>query len=208
MDRMTQFTPAEVAFVLREPLRAVKKALDTGPVRPVLLRKTGVAVRTVGWPDLFYLYAVKALREELTPRARIEFYEALQQGAVQREGEVRFGRFRVAVADLVRDVESRTAELAALAAKIDFRSDGEALLRGSTIEVYRIAALLDGGMSVDEVLTDYPSLTRQAVLTARTYAETHPKPGRPYPRTTAKRALQGAGLEALDEVLDDDNAAE
>ncbi len=208
MDRMAQFTSAEVAFVLREPVRAVKKALDAGPVRPVLRRKTGAAVRTVGWPDLFYLYAVKALREELTPKARIEFYEALQHGAVEREGEVRFGRFRVVVADLVREVESRTAELAELAAKIDFRADGEALLRGSDVEVYRIAALLDGGMSEDEVLTDYPSLTRDAVLTAKAYAAAHPKPGRPYPRTTAKRALQGAGLEALDEVFGDDHASE
>jgi uncharacterized protein (DUF433 family) len=205
---MGQFTPAEVAFVLREPVRAVKKALDAGPVRPVLLRKTGAAVRTVGWPDLFYLYAVKALREELTPKARMEFYEALQHGAVEREGEVRFGRFRIVVADLVSELESRTAELAGLAANINFRTDGEAVLRGSDIEVYRIAALLDGGMSVDAVLADYPSLTRDAVVTARAYAAAHPKPGRPYPRTTAKRALRGAGLEALDEVLGGDDAAE
>jgi len=179
-----------------------------GPVRPVLLRKTGAAVRTVGWPDLFYLYAVKALREELTPKARMGFYEALQYGAVNRDGEVRFGRFRIVVDDLVRDVESCTAELADLAAKIDFRADGEAVLRGSDVEVYRIAALLDAGMSVDEVLADYPSLTRDAVVAARAYAAVHPKAGRPYPRTTAKRALQGAGLEALDEVLGDDDATE
>ncbi len=194
--------------MLREPVRAVKKALDAGPVRPVLLRKTGAAVRTIGWPDLFYLYAVKALREELTPKARMGFYEALQHGAVNRDGEVRFGRFRIVVDDLVREVESRTAELADLAAKIDFRADGEAVLRGSDVEVYRIAALLDGGMSVDQVLADYPSLTRDSVVAARAYAAVHPKAGRPYPRTTAKRALQGAGLEALDEVLGDDDATE
>src|ERR1700729_1041545 len=105
MNRMGQFTPAEEAFVLHEPVRAVKKALDAGPVRPILLRKTGATVRTVGWPDLFYLYAVKALRQELTPKARKEFYEALQHGAVERDGEVRFGRFRIVVDDLVREVE-------------------------------------------------------------------------------------------------------
>ena len=82
------------------------------------------------------------------------------------------------------------------------------MLRGSDVEVYRIAALLDAGMSVDEVLADYPSLTRDAVVAARAYAAVYPKAGRPYPRTTAKRALQGAGLEALDEVLEDDDATE
>jgi uncharacterized protein (DUF433 family) len=198
----------EAAFVLREPVRAVKKAFDAGPVRPVLLQKSGAPVRAIGWPDLFYLFAVKALREELTPKARTDFHEAIQRSAVEREGEVRFGRFRVAVADLVREIESRTAELADLASKVEFRADGEAVIKGSDVEVYRIAALVDGGLSVEEILTDYPSLTREAVETAKAYADAHPKPGRPYPRTTAKRALQGAGLEALDEVLGDDHEAE
>ena len=41
MAHTAQFTAAETAFVLREPIRAVKKALDAGPVRPVLLRRAG-----------------------------------------------------------------------------------------------------------------------------------------------------------------------
>ena len=72
--------------------------------------------------------------------------------------------------------------------------------------MYRIAALLAGGLSVSEVLEDYPSLSAEDVETAQTYAEAHPKAGRPYPRTTAKRALKGAGLEALDDVLEPEQA--
>jgi uncharacterized protein (DUF433 family) len=203
MPHIDQFTAAEAAFVLREPLRAVKKALDAGPVRPVLLRRAGSAVRMIDWRDLFYLYAIQALREELTPKARSEFYEAIQTTPLERNGEVRFGRFRIAVADLIEEVERRTANLTALAGSVAFRADGEPLLRGTEIEVYRIAALLAGGMTVSEVLEDYPSLSREAVEHAKAYAEAHPKAGRPYPGTTAKRALQGAALEALDEVLDD-----
>jgi uncharacterized protein (DUF433 family) len=207
-SEMVKFTAAEAAFVLREPVKAVKKALDAGPVRPVLLHRAGVPVRAIGWTDLFYLFAMRALRKELTPKARVEFYEALQRDSIDREREVQFGRFRIAVADLIEEVERRTAELAGLADKVEFRDDGEAVLKGSDVEVYRIAALLEGGLSVDQVLADYPSLSRDAVEAARAYAEAHPKPGRPYPRTTAKRALQGAGLEALDEVLGDDDAPE
>jgi uncharacterized protein (DUF433 family) len=85
---------------------------------------------------------------------------------------------------------------------VEFRPDGEVLLAGTDVEVHRIAALLEGGLSVDEVCEDYPSLDPEAVTVAKAYADAHPKPGRPYPRTTAKRALKGAGLEALDEVLD------
>jgi uncharacterized protein (DUF433 family) len=205
VTQMAQFTAAEAAFVLREPISAVKKELDTGPVRSVLLRKSSGSVRAIGWPDLFYLYAVKALKAELTPKARTEFYDALQQTPVEHEGEVQFGRFRVAVGDLVREIESRTAELAKLASRVEFRADGSAMIAGTDVEVHRIAALVDGGMSVDEVLADYPSLTRAAVETARAYAKAHPKPGRPYPSTSAKRALKGAGLEALDEELGPDD---
>ena len=208
MTQVAQFTAAEAAFVLREPIRTVKKALDAGPVRPVLRRKAGSSVRAISWLDLFYLYAVRVLREELTPKARAEFYEALQRNPVERGRDVRFGRFRVVVADLIDEVERRTAKLAELSDKVEFRSDGEAVLKGSGIEVYRVATLLDGGLSVDEILSDYPSLTRDAVETAKAYAEAHPKPGRPYPRTTVKRALRRAGLEALDGALGDGDTSE
>ncbi len=198
MAHSAQYTATEAAFVLREPVRAVKKALDAGPVRPVLLRRAGAAVRAIEWRDLFYLYAVRALRDELTPKARSEFYEALQQTPIDRGDVVRFGRFRISVGDLVEEVEQRTSDLAALADKVEFRADGEPVLKGTSIEVYRISALLDGELSVEQVLEDYPSLSRQQVETAHAYAEAYPKAGRPYPRSSVKRALLGAGLEALD----------
>jgi uncharacterized protein (DUF433 family) len=200
MADTAQFTAAEAAFVLREPVRVVKKSLDLGPVRPVLVRRAGIPVRAIEWRDLFYLYAVRALRDELTPKARSEFYEALQQTPIEHRDEVRFGRFRVSVRDLVQEVERRTSDLAALAEKVEFQADGEPLLKGTQVEVYRIAALLEGGASIDQVLQDYPSLSRQQVETSQAYAEAYPKAGRPYPRTSIKRALQGAGLEALDEA--------
>ena len=191
MAHTVQFTAAEAAFVLREPLRAVKKALDAGPVRPALLRRAGASVRAIEWRDLFYLYAVRALRDELTPKARAEFYEALQQAPIERRDEVRFGRFRIAVSDLVKEVERRTTDLAALANKIAFRTDGEPLLKGASIEVHRIAALLEGGASIAQVLEDYPSLSRDQVETAQAYAQAYPKAGRPYPRASVKRASTG-----------------
>lgn len=206
MAVLSQFTAAEAAFVLREPLKSVKKAMDAGPVRPVLQRRGGIRVRTIRWPDLVYLFAVRELRSELTPKARGEFYEALQDSDEPLK-DVRFGRFDVAIADLIEQAEQRTAKLAELAENVEFRDDGEPLIKGSGVEVYRLAGLLDGGLSVDEVLADYPSLSRDAVETARAYAQAYPKTGRPYPRTTAKRALRGAGLEALDEVLGGDAAA-
>ena len=208
MTKIAQFTAAEAAYVLEEPVRAVKKALDAGPVRSVLVPRPGGSVRAIEWSDLFYLFAVRTLREELTPKARAEFYEAIRCHTLERGRDVQFGRIRVAVADLVDEVERRTRKLSELHDKVEFRNDGEPLLKGTGIEAHRIAALLDGGMTVDEVLFNYPSLTHDAIGAARAYADTYPKAGRPYPRTTAKQALRGAGLEALDEALDDADSSE
>lgn len=203
MTEALAFTAAEVAFVLREPVKSVKKALDDGPIEPKLIAKAGGKVRAVEWADLLYLFAVRSLRDELTPKARNEFYHALKRlPADHRTREVRFGRFCVAIDDFKAEVEARAGELAALADKVEFRKDGEAVLKGTNVEVHRIATLLSGGMSAEEVCADFPSLSPQQVTDARAYAEAHPKLGRPYPKTSFKRAIQGAGLEALDEALD------
>lgn len=45
------FTAAQVAFVPREPVKTVKKALDEGPVRARLVQKASGIVRTVDWED-------------------------------------------------------------------------------------------------------------------------------------------------------------
>jgi uncharacterized protein (DUF433 family) len=202
MAEVLEFTASEVAFVLQEPVKVVKKALDEGPVEPKLIKKPGGRVRAVEWADLVYLLAVRSLREKLTPKARNEFYHALKRSVVDRTKEVRFGQLSVSIDDFKAEVEERTKDLAALADKVDFREDGEAILKGTDVEVYRIAALLSGGLSEEEVRADYPSLTLQQIRDASDYAKAHPKVGRPYPKTTFKRAMRGSGLEALDEVLD------
>lgn len=69
--------------------------------------------------------------------------------------------------------------------------------------MHRTAALLAGGMPPEQIREDYPSLTLDQVMTAKAYADAYPKTGRPYPASTVKRALRKAGLEALDEVLDE-----
>jgi uncharacterized protein (DUF433 family) len=64
----------------------------------------------------------------------------------------------------------------------------EALLRGTDISVYRIAALYPHH-SIDEILEDYPSLSRTQVASAVAYAEANPRPLIIYPATSLKRAL-------------------
>lgn len=43
------FTAAQVAFVLREPVKTVKKAFDESPIRARGVQKASCTVRTVDW---------------------------------------------------------------------------------------------------------------------------------------------------------------
>jgi uncharacterized protein (DUF433 family) len=187
MTEPTQYTAAEAAFVLRQSVRAVTRALERGPVRARLQLRSGVSVRMIDRIDLLYLLAVRGLRDDLTPKARGEFYLALRRDGSGGGDEVRFGRFRVAVADLIDDLRRRTADLADLKDKIALADDGTAMVDERQVEVHRIAALLNGGLSVNAVREEYPWLSHAAVETARAYAQVMPKAGRPYPRTTANR---------------------
>lgn len=82
--------------------------------------------------------------------------------------------------------------------QVEFDKDGNAVLKGSGVEVHRIAALITAGVSVDCVLEDYPSLTADHVDISQAYAAAHPNNGRPYPGITAKAAMRVAERSALD----------
>lgn len=202
MDALQAYTTAEAAFILEEPVQQFKKTLEKGPVRIELRRQSGSSRRAIKWSDLVFLYLAKELRNDLTPKARTDFYTAFRKiESVDKTSEIAFGHFRIDVSDMIDAVEKKAAELGKLSESVSFREDGEPLIKGSSVEVYRVAALLDGGMSVKDILEDFPSLKKDEVQAAQKYATAHPKPGRPYPRQTAKRALQGAGLDALDEYM-------
>jgi uncharacterized protein (DUF433 family) len=73
----------------------------------------------------------------------------------------------------------------------------EPLIRGTSIPIFRVAALLKGGMTVNQVLEDFPSLTRGDVEGAEEYADTHVNVWREYPKVSLKRLLQNSGFSEL-----------
>lgn len=52
---------------------------------------------------------------------------------------------------------------------------GEPVIRGTRITVYTIAALVERGTPVDEILRHYPSLTAEQVEAAHRYAQAQPR---------------------------------
>jgi uncharacterized protein (DUF433 family) len=193
------WTTAQAAFVLNEPLDVFKKAVERGPVKARVVRTGGLQVRMFGLADLVFLHAERDLKTELTPKGRAELYKALLTlPDYTARSEVQFGEFKFKIGRHLKEVKSKLKDLEKLSNEIDTAS-GEALIKGTSIEVYRLTALLDGGMTVEDVLRDYPSLNEKQVLAAKAYAESNPKVGRPYPKMTAKAALLGSGLDALDD---------
>jgi uncharacterized protein (DUF433 family) len=193
-----EWTTAQAAFVLSEPLDAFKKVVERGPLRSRVARVGGLRIRKFRLGDLVFLHAQRELKAELTPKGRAELYEALTKVTVDgSQSEVAFGHLNFRFDRHLREVRTKLKELEKLTNEID-TSSGEPLIVGTRIEVYRLAALLDGGMTVEAVLHDFPSLNERQVLAAKAYAEINTKIGRPYPKMTAKSAIRHSGLDALD----------
>jgi uncharacterized protein (DUF433 family) len=74
---------------------------------------------------------------------------------------------------------------------ITMSSVNNPMIPGTRVPVYKIAALLEGGSTVDGVMKDYPSLEREQIETAGVYAKANPYSGRPY----ATKSLASALLE-------------
>ena len=199
MSTSATLTIAQAAFVVGEPLDTFKKVVEKAPVKPRIVRQGGRRVRQFAMADLVFLHAYRELKQELTPKGQAALYEALLGvGHGRRRNEVAFGNQKYDLGRHVAIVEAKLKELERLADYID-SSGGEALIKGTQIEAHRIAALLDGGMTVEAVLRDYPSLMERQVLAAKAYADANPKPGRPFPRQTAKAAMRVSGLGELDD---------
>jgi len=120
--------------------------------------------------------------------------------------KLQLGRLELDLAQIDTDLKDRMTRLEAIRDRIDSKDDqGEAVIRGTTIAAYLIAALArDQG--VDAVLTDFPSLTRDQVEAAVEYAKAYPKRGRPYPSKSLKTtlaALADAGAFDDDDSLGD-----
>ena len=193
------WTTAQAALIVDKPLDAFQKALERAPVKPKLVRRGGRTVRAFAVRDLIFLTALDDLKRDLTAAKQAEIYQALMR--IPHPGSVRnveAGHLTYDFDPYLRIVESRIAATAKLLALID-TTGPEPLIAGTTIEAYRIAALL-GGMTVAEILQDYPSLEAAQIVAAGTYADSNPKAGRPYPKLTAKKAMREARA-STDEFL-------
>jgi uncharacterized protein (DUF433 family) len=195
------WTTAQAAFIVGEAPQTFTKMVDRTPVKPRVVRRGGVSIRYFGMADLVYIHALDELMKAYTTKSRAELYAAMRRAPKHGLREIVFGEHKYHIHRHVKLVEARAKKLEKLSNQID-TSGGEAVIRGTSIEAHRIAALLDGGMTVAEVIGDYPSLNEEQVLAAKAFAEANPKLGRPFPKSTAKAAMRAVDLSTLDAFAD------
>ncbi|OGN41044.1 MAG: hypothetical protein A2795_11380 [Caulobacterales bacterium RIFCSPHIGHO2_01_FULL_67_30] len=194
-----QWTLPEAAFVLDQPLDAIKRDVNRRPLKPEASGPAKRAVRCVGLTDLVYLDMVATYRHTLTPSALDDLYVAVIKEPAQ-SASVSVGPLIVQLKRHRTNVAQRLKALEAVDRAIEIKH-GAPVVRGTDIEVHRLAALSAGGATDEEILEDYPSLSLAKIKAATAYARAHPKSGRPYPATSAKRAMQGADLGGLEPFM-------
>ncbi|BCM82676.1 hypothetical protein NS228_20355 [Methylobacterium indicum] len=190
----------KAAFVLREPVREVRRTVERKHVDCQLVSYGGRKVRALDHKTLVFLSWARDHRDDLNAALWGKLYAALQQHA-ELPTHLEAGVFRASLDEAAQQVDDRLQALRDLETSVEHDAKGDVVLKGTRVEVHRLAALLDGGMAIEDVLRDYPSLSRDQLAFAEAYAAAHPKAGRPYPKLTAKAALAQADLSALD--LDD-----
>lgn len=190
----------QAAFILCEPVKDLRKLVERRDVHHRLVTFGGRKVRALDRKTLVFLSWSIEQRDLLSSELWRRVYEGLREHE-QVPARIDAGGLTAWFGESAKRVQARLAILHDLEEQVVRGASGEMVLKGTDIEVHRIAALLGGGMTAEEVLADYPSLNADQVAIADVYAAAHPKSGRPYPRTTAKAAMRQADFSGLD--LDD-----
>ena len=177
------YTPAEAAAVSGMALRAVNNVIDKRILeveRPAANGKrtarrylTGnhlLCLRLeLGLAGRLPIDQRQGLFRELTSRPEARLLKAddlllIDVGAARRD-----------VAARVRDLEEAERLI-----QIDPETlGGEPAFKGTRISVYAIAAMLDAGADIEELLSAYPKLDRRKLKLGRLWAAAHPRRGRP-----------------------------
>jgi ribosomal 50S subunit-associated protein YjgA (DUF615 family) len=195
--RRERVTLPEAARILSLNVRQIRKAIDRKEIEAVSALSGKRTVRALDGLGLLCL----RMRPSLKAGVRKPLYELLKR-APERESldkplkVMTAGTNGPSASSAVVHVSAEAAEvLAGISAVREVADlvDERGNIAGTRVEAHRIAALISGGMSVEEVLADYPNLDRRRVEAAVRYAQANPKQGRPYPSRTVKSVLRAGG---------------
>jgi uncharacterized protein (DUF433 family) len=170
---------------------------------PPATRET--TVRKVGAPELLFLAVARELQADLTPTGRRKLYQAIKAEGIET-GAVVLGPFKANVTKTARALAARLKRLQSVRQGIVEEAGKDPVIKSTEVSAYRVAALAKE-QTIDEILVDYPGLSKQQVERAIDYATAYPKPGRPYPSRSFKRAAGALADSGMFDPPAEDNAA-
>jgi len=184
----------EAAQILKTTPEVLRKTVDRGWLAKSYVQVGGRKIRALDGLDIVCLY----MSDTVSSKVRQGLYVRLKDlpedlrlaGTMQLEIAAASGSgSRTVDVSLDRPVHEALAGIDALDRSVQ-AVDVDGVIVGGGVEAHRIAALVNGGMAVAEVLEDYPSLNEDQVAAAVAYAKVNPKHGRPYPVRSVKAVLR------------------
>jgi hypothetical protein len=192
--RRVKVTLPQAASILHVDVGQIRKAIDRQEITATYALVGNRRIRVLDGVDLLYLRLGRSLKVGF----RRPLYRRLKGARAQETLDRPFTIAPTEASSLVESAVVQVSEEAAETLKGISAAqeavgliDAEGNISGTRVEAHRIAALISGGMSADEVLEDYPNLDRHQIDAAVRYAVANPKQGRPYPSRTVKSVLRG-----------------
>jgi uncharacterized protein (DUF433 family) len=178
------FSRREAAMLAGVPLKTVDKAIEEKVVKARQSRSDGTFLDTDDVMALAVLGRTGlALRSQAKRKIR-RWLEETQPYASAKKPELQLSdvvviRLDPALRDAFRQLSSyRDGRERFIESSSEIRQ-GEPVISGTRLPVRAVAERVQGGETVDDLIEDYPKVSRKAFEAALLYAQAHPRRGRP-----------------------------
>src|SRR5947209_13326255 len=178
---MDLFTPTQAAVATGLPLKAVQKAIDLRAVPTRIVKAGSTRSRYLSSTALLCLHLEASGLHELPLSIRKAVFAYISRTPQARQIKVN----EVVVVDISNARKRLALGLQKLKkAEQMVVSDpavmgGTPVFRGTRIPVETITEMLEAGVSAEEILDGYPSLSPENLKFAMVYVQAHPRRGRP-----------------------------
>ncbi|MEW5930308.1 MAG: DUF433 domain-containing protein [Gemmatimonadota bacterium] len=177
------FSPREAAFATGLSEKTINQAIDRAEVGAPGHAQSG-GERVLGFPDLLYLRLRGDVGRLLSAEGKRRLRQQLAHAVRERRSPaaVSIGVMEVQVESEARALEeklTRIEEARTLVVSDPEVRAGEPVVRGTRIPVHALADLASQGADHEELLEDYPALTRESLDAVLLYARMYPRRGRP-----------------------------
>ena len=184
------FTPAQASAVAKLPLKAVHKLIDGRIIHPRRARRGSETQRLLSREQVVYLrLEVEGIRLLPVSSRRevartIESSPGVDSVAISGSSAL-IVEVKTARLEVEKELK-RLRKVEQMVVSDPETMSGTPVYRGTRIPVELVAAMMDQGASVEEILDGYPALSREQVKLAPLYVKA-------FPGVAARHTVPGAG---------------